>query len=53
MVTAVIGDFTGSFTSLASFFGDDFIIRSPRPLGGGGERRGWAECRAPRWGSKL
>lgn len=29
MVTAVIGDFTGSFTSLASFFGDDFIIPSP------------------------
>ena len=29
MVTAVIGDFTGSFTSLASSFGDDFIIPSP------------------------
>lgn len=29
MVTAVIRDFTGSFTSLASFFGDGFIIPSP------------------------
>lgn len=46
VVTAVIGDFTGSFTSLASSFGDDFIIPSPptpQPLGGA-ERR---------WGSKL
>lgn len=30
-VTAVIGDFTGSFTSLASSFRDDFIIPSPHP----------------------
>lgn len=29
MVTAVIGDFTGSFTSLASSFGGVFIIPSP------------------------
>lgn len=29
VVTAVIRDFTGSFTSLASFFRDDFIIPSP------------------------
>lgn len=29
VVTAVIGDFTGSFTSLASSFRDDFIIPSP------------------------
>ena len=45
VVTAVIGDFTGSFTSLASSFADNFIIpSSPQPLGGGAERR---------WGSKL
>ena len=32
MVTAVIRDFTGSFTSLASSFRDDFIIpSSPSP----------------------
>ncbi|CAI9165553.1 unnamed protein product [Rangifer tarandus platyrhynchus] len=40
VVTAVIGDFTGSFTSLASSFGDNFIIpSSPQPLSGGAERR--------------
>ena len=45
VVTAVIRDFTGSFTSLASSFADNFIIpSSPQPLGGGAERR---------WGSKL
>lgn len=38
MVTAVIGDFTGSFTSLASFSGDDFIIPSPPA-----PRRWWRE----------
>ena len=44
VVTVVIGDFTVSFTSLASFFEDNFIISSPpvppRPWGeeGGPER---------------
>lgn len=38
MVTAVIGDFTGSFTSLASFSRDDFIIPSPPA-----PRRWWRE----------
>ena len=38
VVTAVIRDFMGSFTSLASSFGDDFIIPStPAP------RQWWGE----------
>lgn len=49
VVTAVIGDFTGSFTSLASSFGDDFIIPSTPPpspsavvrRGGGVQSSGW------------
>jgi hypothetical protein len=39
-VTAVTGDFTGSFTSLASSFPDNFIITSPRPLSLVGRRWG-------------
>lgn len=54
MVTAVIGDFTGSFTSLASSFGGVFIIPSPpQPPGSSGVERRWGQsAELPPQGSK-